>query len=60
MTEAAGQHVRNVSCDPMDRGDASIRHVAANIHAFDQRRVEERLSVLNAQAERLVAELAKG
>jgi uncharacterized small protein (DUF1192 family) len=33
--------------------------VAASIHAFDQRRVDERLSVLNAQTERLVAELAK-
>ena len=39
--------------------DMSIRGVAASIHAFDQRRVDERLSVLNAQTERLVAELAK-
>jgi hypothetical protein len=39
--------------------DASLREVAASIHAFDQRRVDERLSVLNAQTERLVAELAK-
>jgi hypothetical protein len=36
----------------------SRRDAAASIHAFDQRRVEERLSVLNAQTEKLVAELA--
>ena len=39
--------------------DASLREVAASTHAFDQRRVEEQLSVLKAQTERLVAELAK-
>ena len=39
--------------------DTSIREVAASIHAFNKRRMEERLSVLNAQTERLVAELAK-
>jgi hypothetical protein len=41
------------------QADVSFRDVAASIHAFDQRRVEERLSVVNAQTERLVAELAK-
>ena len=39
--------------------DMSIRVAAASIHEFDQRRVEERLSVSNAQIDRLVAELAK-
>jgi hypothetical protein len=39
--------------------DMSIRDVAAGIHGFDQPRVEERLRVLSAQTERLMAELAK-
>ena len=39
--------------------DMSIRDVAVSIHSFDQRRVDERLSGLNAKTERLVAELAK-
>lgn len=39
--------------------DVSIRNVVAAIHAFNQRRVEERLGDSNAQTERLVAGLAK-
>ena len=39
--------------------DVSLRDVVAGIHAFDQRRVDERLGDANARIERLVAELAK-
>jgi Cytochrome c554 and c-prime len=39
--------------------DLSLRDVVAGIHAFDQRRVEDRLSDARAQIDRLRAELAR-
>lgn len=39
--------------------DMSLREVAASIHAFDLRRVEERLNTSTAKIERLVVEVAR-
>jgi len=43
----------------MTDGDLSLRDVVAAVHAFDQRRVEERLTNARAQIDRLREELGR-